>query len=86
MRLLRSSILVKLQNTSSILNKDQLNKGTKNYIACKLCTTNLRSSKNYILQTKALMWNEGFPGNFFLRIKPNAHTPKACKARTTYSY
>ena len=67
-------------------NKDQLNKGTKNYIACKLCTTNLRSSKNYILQTKALMWNEGFPGNFFLRIKPNAHTPKACKARTTYSY
>ena len=84
----KSSTSVKLQNTSSISNKDQLCKDTKNHIVCKLfLQLTLKAQKeNTFLQIKALVWNEGFPGNF-LRIKPNVRTLSCMQCKDyTHSY
>jgi len=75
-RPLRSSIIVSYKIQARFETKINWAEVQKKYIVCKVRTSNLRSSKNYILQTKALMWNEGFPGNFFAYKTKCAHTEK----------
>ena len=75
-----------LQNTSSISNKDQLFKDTKTIQFDNFAQGTSEAQNTTSFQTKALIWNEGFPGNF-LHIKPNAHTLRSMQYNDyTYSY